>query len=198
MKLVNYLHIAILLSLLALISSCTDEDIFQKTQYDVVEGVSVKIALNFNVEKSRISTRSASSSTLENTVNSLYIIAFHGQDVWARDFRDNVNGIKNGTIAQLDIKSGIGIQLYAIANVNSGVGTLNKTALDDVTTYDEFLNLTTKLVNPLNTERMGFLMLGQLKANDGTSDIAIDETGKIVSGITEIELQRLDARISFL
>ena len=141
MKLVSYLHITIVLSLLALISSCTDEDIVQKTQYDVVEGVPVKIALNFNVEKSRISTRSASSSTLENTVNSLYIIAFHGQDVWARDFRDNVNGINNGAIDQLDIKSGTGIQLYAIANVNSGVGNLNKDALDAVTTYNEFLCL---------------------------------------------------------
>lgn len=197
MKLVNYLHITILLSLLALISSCTDEDIVQKTQYDVVEGVPVKIALNFNVEKSRISTRSASSSTLENTVNSLYIIAFHGQDVWARDFRDNVNGINNGAIDQLDIKSGTGIQLYAIANVNSGVGNLNKDALDAVTTYNEFLNLTTKLVDPLSTERMGFLMLGQLKATDGTSNIAIDRDGSILSGNTKIELQRLDARISF-
>ena len=197
MKLVSYLHITIVLSLLALISSCTDEDIVQKTQYDVVEGVPVKIALNFNVEKSRISTRSASSSTLENTVNSLYIIAFHGQDVWARDFRDNVNGINNGAIDQLDIKSGTGIQLYAIANVNSGVGNLNKDALDAVTTYNEFLNLTTKLVDPLSTERMGFLMLGQLKATDGTSNIAIDRDGSILSGNTKIELQRLDARISF-
>lgn len=63
--------------------------------------------------------------------------------------------------------------MYAIANVNSGVGTLNKTALDAVTTYDEFLNLTTKLVDPLNTERMGFRMLGQLKAQDGTSDMQL-------------------------
>lgn len=197
MKRMNILHWIMASVFLSMFAACTDEDIVQKTQYDVVEGVPVRIVLNFNVEKSRISTRSASSATLENTVNSLYIIAFHGQDVWARDFRDNVNGIKNGTIDQLDIKSGTEIQLYAIANVNSGVGTLNKTALDGITTYDGFLNLTTKLVNPLNTERMGFLMLGQLKANDGTSNIAIDETGKILSGITNIELQRLDARISF-
>lgn len=193
----NILHWIMASIFLSMFAACTDEDIVQKTQYDVVEGVPVRIVLNFNVEKSRISTRSASSATLENTVNSLYIIAFHGQDVWARDFRDNVNGIKNGTIDQLDIKSGTEIQLYAIANVNSGVGTLNKTALDGITTYDGFLNLTTKLVNPLNTERMGFLMLGQLKADDGTSNIAIDETGNILSGITKIELQRLDARISF-
>lgn len=182
---------------LSVFAACTDEDIVKKTQYDIVEGVPVKISLNFNVEKSRISTRSASSSTLENTVSSLYIIAFHGQDVWARDFRDNVNGIKNGSIDQLEIKSGTQIQLYAIANVNSGVGTLNKAALDAVTTYDEFLNLTTKLVDPLNTERMGFRMLGQLMAQDETSDIAIDEDGNILSGNTNIELQRLDARISF-
>lgn len=182
---------------LSVFAACTDEDIVKKTQYDIVEGVPVKISLNFDVEKSRISTRSASSSTLENTVSSLYIIAFHGQDVWARDFRDNVNGIKNGSIDQLDIKSGTQIQLYAIANVNSGVGTLNKAALDAVTTYDEFLNLTTKLVDPLNTERMGFRMLGQLMAQDETSDIAIDEDGNILSGNTNIELQRLDARISF-
>ena len=194
MNILRWIMASVFLSVFA---ACTDEDIVKKTQYDIVEGVPVKISLNFDVEKSRISTRSASSSTLENTVSSLYIIAFHGQDVWARDFRDNVNGIKKGNIDQLDIKSGTEIQLYAIANVNSGVGTLNKTALDAVTTYDEFLNLTTKLVDPLNTERMGFRMLGQLKAQDGTSDIAIDENGQILSGNTNIELQRLDARISF-
>lgn len=197
MKRMNILRWIMASVFLSVFAACTDEDIVKKTQYDIVEGVPVKISLNFDVEKSRISTRSASSSTLENTVSSLYIIAFHGQDVWARDFRDNVNGIKKGNIDQLDIKSGTEIQLYAIANVNSGVGTLNKTALDAVTTYDEFLNLTTKLVDPLNTERMGFRMLGQLKAQDGTSDIAIDENGQILSGNTNIELQRLDARISF-
>lgn len=197
MKRMNILRWVMASVFLSVFAACTDEDIVKKTQYDIVEGVPVKISLNFNVEKSRISTRSASSSTLENTVSSLYIIAFHGQDVWARDFRDNVNGIKNGSIDQLEIKSGTQIQLYAIANVNSGVGTLNKAALDAVTTYDEFLNLTTKLVDPLNTERMGFRMLGQLMAQDETSDIAIDEDGNILSGNTNIELQRLDARISF-
>lgn len=197
MKRMNILRWVMASVFLSVFAACIDEDIVKKTQYDIVEGVPVKISLNFNVEKSRISTRSASSSTLENTVSSLYIIAFHGQDVWARDFRDNVNGIKNGSIDQLEIKSGTQIQLYAIANVNSGVGTLNKAALDAVTTYDEFLNLTTKLVDPLNTERMGFRMLGQLMAQDETSDIAIDEDGNILSGNTNIELQRLDARISF-
>ena len=39
MKLVSYLYITILLSLLALISSCTDEDIIKRHNYNIEEDI---------------------------------------------------------------------------------------------------------------------------------------------------------------
>ena len=57
MKLVSYLHITILLSLLALISSCTDEDIVKS--YNIKEGVPVTVSLKYNVAQSTVETRSA-------------------------------------------------------------------------------------------------------------------------------------------
>lgn len=50
MKLVSYLYITILLSLLALISSCTDEDIIKS--FNIKEGVPVTVSLKYNVAQS--------------------------------------------------------------------------------------------------------------------------------------------------
>ena len=74
MKLVSYLHITILLSLLALISSCTDEDIVKS--YNIKEGVPVTVSLKYNVAQSTVETRSAQDATVEQTVQRLFVIAF--------------------------------------------------------------------------------------------------------------------------
>ena len=63
MKLVSYLHITIVLSLVALISSCTDEDIVKS--YNIKEGVPVTVSLKYNVAQSTVETRSAQDATVE-------------------------------------------------------------------------------------------------------------------------------------
>lgn len=198
MKLVSYLHITILLSLLALISSCTDEDIVKS--YNIKEGVPVTVSLKYNVAQSTVETRSAQDATVEQTVQRLFVIAFkQNGDISGKTYVPSVNNTTGTGFVTLSMYSGAGQQIFAVANPNSGVGTLSYEELDAVTTLEEFKDLHSQLRtgNELSVERMAFLMCGQLQNEEDNTDIAVSEEGVLVNATQPIELERVDARITF-
>lgn len=198
MKLVSYLHITILLSLLALISSCTDEDIIKS--FNIKEGVPVTVSLKYNVAQSTVETRSAQDATVEQTVQRLFVIAFkQNGDISGKTYVPSVNSTLGYGTVELKMYSGEGQQIFAVANPNSGVGTLSYEELDAVTTLEEFKDLHSQLRtgDGLSVERMAFLMCGQLQNEEDNTDIAVSEEGVLVNATQPIELERVDARITF-
>lgn len=199
MKLVSYLHITIVLSLLALISSCTDEDIVKS--YNIKEGVPVTVSLKYNVAQSTVETRSAQDATVEQTVQRLFVIAFRQNgEISGKTYVPSVNNITGTGTVELKMYSGEGQQIFAVANPNSGVGTLSYEELDAVKTLEEFKDLHSQLRtgNELSVERMAFLMCGQLQNTEGNTDIAVSENGVLVNASNQsIDLERVDARITF-
>ena len=198
MKLVSYLHITILLSLLALISSCTDEDIVKS--YNIKEGVPVTVSLKYNVAQSTVETRSAQDATVEQTVQRLFVIAFkQNGDISGKTYVPSVNSTLGYGTVKLKMYSGEGQQIFAVANPNSGVGTLDYDQLNAVNNLTGFKELTSQLRsgNELSVERMAFLMCGQLQNTDGNTAIAVSEKGDLVNVTQPIELERVDARITF-
>lgn len=185
-----------LLGLVTVLTACADEEIVKT--YNIKEGVSVTVNLKFNVAASAVETRSAQDATVENNVQQLFVIAFkRNGDISGKTYLSTVNS-STGTVT-LDMYSGTGQQIFAVANPNSGVGTLSYEQLEAVTNLDDFKALSSQLRtgNELSVERMAFLMCGQLKNTEGGTDIAVDAQGNLVGAADKIDLERVDARITF-
>lgn len=185
-----------LLGLVAILTACADEEIVNG--YNIKEGVPVTVNLKFNVAASAVETRSAQDATVENNVQQLFVIAFkRNGDISGKTYLSTVNS-STGTVT-LDMYSGTEQQIFAVANPNSGVGTLSYEQLEAVTNLDDFKALSSQLRtgNELSVERMAFLMCGQLKNTEGGTDIAVDAQGNLVGAADKIDLERVDARITF-
>lgn len=180
-----------LLGLVAILTACADEEIVNG--YNIKEGVPVTVNLKFNVAASAVESRSAQDATVENNVQRLFVIAFkRNGDISGKTYLSTVNS-STGTVT-LDMYSGTEQQIFAVANPNSGVGTLSYEQLEAVTNLDDFKALSSQLRtgNELSVERMAFLMCGQLE------DIAVDTDGNLVGAASNtINLERVDARITF-
>lgn len=181
-----------LLGLVAILTACADEEIVNG--YNIKEGVPVTVNLKFNVAASAVESRSAQDATVEQTVQRLFVIAFkRNGEISGKTYLQSVNTTGSGTVT-LDMYSGTGQQIFAVANPNSGVGTLSYEQLEAVTNLDDFKALSSQLRtgNELSVERMAFLMCGQLE------DIAVDAKGNLVNvASSTIYLERVDARITF-
>lgn len=181
-----------LLGLVTVLTACADEEIVNG--YNIKEGVPVTVNLKFNVAASAVESRSAQDATVEQTVQRLFVIAFkRNGEISGKTYLQSVNTTGSGTVT-LDMYSGTGQQIFAVANPNSGVGTLSYEQLEEVTNLDDFKALSSQLRtgNELSVERMAFLMCGQLE------DIAVDTDGNLVGAASKtINLERVDARITF-
>lgn len=185
-----------LLGLVTVLTACADEEIVKT--YNIKEGVPVTVNLKFNVAASAVESRSAQDATVENNVQQLFVIAFkRNGDISGKTYLSTVNS-STGTVT-LDMYSGTEQQIFAVANPNSGVGTLSYEQLEAVTNLDDFKALSSQLRtgNELSVERMAFLMCGQLKNTEGGTDIAVDAQGNLVGAADKIDLERVDARITF-
>lgn len=190
-----------LLGLVTVLTACADEEIVKT--YNIKEGVPVTVNLKFNVAASAVESRSAQDATVERTVQRLFVIAFkRNGEVSGKTYLESVNTTGSGTVT-LDMYSGTGQQIFAVANPNSGVGTLSYEQLAAVTKLDDFKALHSRLRTDkgetvsLSVERMAFLMCGQLKNTEGGTDIAVDAQGNLVGAADKIDLERVDARITF-
>lgn len=178
---------------LAFFAACTDEEIATGT-VQIEKGIPVTVSLNYDVMAA--TSRTAQSEEVENKVNRVYAIAFHSDGtVSGRNFAETVSG----NSIKLYMQSGSGQKIFLIANYDSGIGSLGLDELRKVNSYDEFKNLSSSLTEGYETqvERMSFLMVGQMKnASDG-EEINIDTDGTILNSTGKIQLNRVDARITF-
>lgn len=182
-------------TLVFLLSACADEDWGNKNGTQVQEGIPVKVTLKYHATDAQ--SRVAQTEETENHVLRVCAIAFDrdGQ-VCGRNFEE----VGTEEKITLDMTSGNEQKIFLIGNYNSGVGTLGQEELENVKTETEFRNLSSSLLegNETQIERMSFLMLGQLKNNNGGEEITVDEEGHITNcGNATIQLERVDARISF-
>lgn len=149
---------SLMLGCLFILASCTDDDLVNHKTYNIKEGVPVTMSLNYGVKQSAISTRSAQDATTERTVNRLFVIAFNQRgEVSGKVYSEDIVTEGHGSV-QLEMKSGEGQQIFAVANPNSGVGTLNYETLNAVTSLEEFKTLTSSLRSgeKYTVERMAF------------------------------------------
>lgn len=196
MKPINKLWLSLLL-LLPFMGSCIDEDIIKQSNHDIKEGIPVNVALDFNVGASKVVTREASSDVAEQTVNTLYVFVFNSDgSLDASQLFDENNRTGRGSIT-ITAHSGYDKRIYAIANHESGSGTLSAEDLQAVQTESQLFALNSFLQESTNIERVYFLMSGKLKPAEGYSQVDIDEEGTILDSERSIKLERVDARITF-
>lgn len=178
---------------LAFFAACADEEIATGT-VQIEKGIPVTVSLNYDVMAA--TSRTAQSEAVENKVNRVYAIAFHSDGTVSGR---NSAEIVSGNSITLYMQSGAGQKIFLIANYDSGIGSLGLDELRNVNSYDEFKNLSSSLTEGYETqvERMSFLMVGQMKNISGGEDINIDTDGKILNSTGKIQLNRVDARITF-
>lgn len=179
-----------------LLASCTDEELIKQQNVEVIEGVPVTITLNYAAAQSAVQTRTAQSEETERTIYRLYAIAFdENGNVAGRNAYDNMNNNTGRGSIEFSVTSGTR-QIFLVGNPGSA-GTLSFATLRAVQTLDDFKNLTSTLNNAGNISRMMFLMVGQMKNNDGGTAITINQNGQVDNAKDPIPLQRVDSRITF-
>lgn len=178
---------------LAFFAACADEELATGT-VQIEKGIPVTVSLNYDVMAA--TSRTAQSEAVENKVNRVYAIAFHSDGTVSGR---NSAEIVSGNSITLSMQSGAGQKIFLIANYDSGIGSLGLDELRNVNSYDEFKNLSSSLTEGYETqvERMSFLMVGQMKNTSEGEDINIDTDGKILNSTGKIQLNRVDARITF-
>lgn len=178
---------------LAFFVACADEEMATGT-VQIEKGIPVTVSLNYDVVAA--TSRTAQSETVENQVNRVYAIAFHSDGtVSGRNHAE----IVSGNSMELSMQSGAGQKIFLIANYDSGIGSLGLDELEKVNSYEEFKQLSSSLTEGYETqvERMSFLMVGQMKNTSEGEDINIDTDGIILNSTGKIQLNRVDARITF-
>ena len=178
---------------LAFFAACADEEIATGT-VQIEKGIPVTVSLNYDVVAA--TSRTAQSETVENQVNHVYAIAFHSDGTVSG--RNHVEIVSDNSIS-LSMQSGAGQKIFLIANYDSGIGSLGLDELEKVNSYEEFKQLSSSLTEGYETqvERMSFLMVGQMKNNSDGEDININTDGTILNSTGKIQLNRVDARITF-
>lgn len=178
---------------LAFFVACADEEMATGT-VQIEKGIPVTVSLNYDVVAA--TSRTAQSETVENQVNHVYAIAFHSDGTVSG--RNHVEIVSDNSIS-LSMQSGAGQKIFLIANYDSGIGSLGLDELEKVNSYEEFKQLSSSLTEGYETqvERMSFLMVGQMKNNSDGEDININTDGTILNSTGKIQLNRVDARITF-
>lgn len=178
---------------LAFFVACADEEMATGT-VQIEKGIPVTVSLNYDVVAA--TSRTAQSETVENQVNRVYAIAFHSDGTVSG--RNHAETVSDNSM-KLSMQSGAGQKIFLIANYDSGIGSLGLDELEKVNSYEEFKQLSSSLTEGYETqvERMSFLMVGQMKNTSEGEDINIDTDGTILNSTGKIQLNRVDARITF-
>lgn len=206
MKLKHLLYISLGMAI-SLFTACTDNEFAESGTHYIEEGIPVSVDLKYGVEESRQATRSAQDATVEQTVNRLFAIAFYA-DGCISGYRayDAVNNAEGqGTINDFPMHSGANQQIFIVANPGTGMGTLTMDQLVAFAvgngTLDDFKQLYSAFNDTdnigTNVERMSFLMFGQMVNQSGTSAMNVETDGTISNYSKAVELERVDARITF-
>lgn len=199
--------------LLFLFSACTDESFISKGTINIKEGVAVNLSFDYSTTQQKVQSRVVQSTETEYNVTSLYLFVFNSDGTI--DAKGNVTftggkyseseGTTEGSVTNFQAHSGKGKKIYAIANADASAGDMSTSRLESVQDESDLRELQVTLNNPLNIDRLAFLMAGTIVDDSGNNvqEVDIDEDGKIYSSGSTVPLdrklllRRVDARITF-
>lgn len=199
--------------LLFLFSACTDDAFMSKGTLNIKEGVAVNLSLNYSTTQQKVQSRVVQNTETEYNVTSLYLFVFNSDGTI--DAKGNVQftggkysaseGTAKGSVTGFQAHSGKGKKIFAIANADASAGDMSTSRLEDVQDERDLRELKVTLNNPLNIDRLAFLMAGTIVDDSGNNvqEVDIDEEGKIYASGTTTQLQknlllrRVDARVTF-
>lgn len=200
------------------LAGCKDEEWPNGSGVQIVEGVPVNLSLRFTTTAQTVKTRVVQKPETEYNVENLYLFVFNGDgslewkgtpEITGGDYTD---GASEGTVTLPEgtVTSGRNKKIYAIANIDpeGGEGSdIQTSSLGKVEKEADLFTLTARLNDPLQLNRLSFLMTGGLASEDENKEIPsvdIASDGKIYkSGDSTplkepaIYLHRIDARITF-
>lgn len=199
--------------LLFLFSACSDDAFISKGTVNIKEGVAVNLSLSYSTTQQKVQSRVVQNTATEYNVSSIYLFVFNqdgtidakGNATFSGGKYSEGSGTAEGVVNDFQVHSGKGKKIYAIANADASAGDMSTSRLEEVKNEDELRDLQVTLNNPLNIDRLAFLMAGTI-VDDGGNNVQvvdIDENGNIyASGSAELLnknllLRRVDARVTF-
>lgn len=205
MRFVKHTISCLLVSIMVL--SCTD-DWIEQNEKNIREGVPVTVSFDLSISAPKIVTRATQQNeSPEHTVNRIYLFAFNSDGSLDNKQLFSINQSTTEcitTITEFPMHSGYDKRFYAVANPNSGSGTLGTEQLAAIETEEQLLNLTSSLLDLTNIGRIYFLMSGKLEPATEGGQINVDEDGSLIGAklCTDhqkpiIKLKKVDAKITF-
>lgn len=199
--------------LLFLFSACSDDAFISKGTVNIKEGVAVNLSLSYSTTQQKVQSRVVQNTATEYNVSSIYLFVFNqdgtidakGNATFSGGKYSEGSGTAEGVVNDFQVHSGKGKKIYAIANADASAGDMSTSRLEEVKNEDELRDLQVTLNNPLNIDRLAFLMAGTIvdDAGNNVQVVDIDENGNIyASGSAELLnknllLRRVDARVTF-
>lgn len=199
--------------LLFLFSACSDDAFISKGTVNIKEGVAVNLSLSYSTTQQKVQSRVVQNTATEYNVSSIYLFVFNqdgtidakGNATFSGGKYSEGLGKAEGVVNDFQVHSGKGKKIYAIANADASAGDMSTNRLEKVENEDELRDLQVTLNDPLNIDRLAFLMAGTIvdDAGNNVQVVDIDENGNIyASGSAELLkknllLRRVDARVTF-
>ena len=186
---------------------CKDDVLVNDNRDNVKAGIPVQISVNFSTVLEKVQSRVVQEPETEYNVSNIYLFAFNerGEKTGGQSFtvgEDATGSYGNesftGTISGFKVLTGTEQKLYAIANYDSGDFDLSKEILDAIETESALQELSIGIRNNrVLLNRLSFVMVGEEKdvtisENNGVGTITSSDGGNV-----DIELQRLDSKITF-
>ena len=203
------------------LAACTTDPILVHVPEEGKDAV-VRINYGSNVDDV-LATRAGLTDDQESAIYSIYVMTFNqngnrtNSDEDALFYRTDTGqgttktwvdqsgaGNYSKGYIQFNAKTGANTIVYAVANVNtaehSGIYSLSKEELDEVTTLDQFQALTIRLNNQATSRGQRLLMLGCLKDSETSVEpkkvtIGGNNQPQILEG--SLFFERMDAKVIF-
>ena len=215
----SYMSLAVMLVIS--LSGCKEEEWTNQSGVRIEEGLPVTLSFSYSTTPQTVKTRVVQEAETEYNVNNLYLFVFNadgtldyrGEPTITGGSYDENTGTTEGTVTFPDnsVTSGYAKRLYAIANINpegdNTEGDMQTGSLNAIETEDDLRKLTARLNNPLQVNRLSFLMTGGISTDGGNTEILsvdIASDGKIYPAGSPtpiakptIYLHRIDARVTF-
>lgn len=199
--------------LLFLFSACSDDAFISKGTVNIKEGVAVNLSLSYSTTQQKVQSRVVQNTATEYNVSSIYLFVFNqdgtidakGNATFSGGKYSEGSGTAEGVVNDFQVHSGKGKKIYAIANADASAGDMSTSRLEEVKNEDELRDLQVTLNNPLNIDRLAFLMAGTIvdDAGNNVQVVDIDENGNIYASGSAVLLnknlllRRVDARVTF-
>lgn len=207
-RLKNILHLLAAMLLVAELSSCTEEPLFEE-RARVTEGLPARVMLDFRSEKSRVETRAAQDATYEDRVNNLYVFIFNpaGEVHYRKFFTDGISysGDYSKGSVMIETTSLNDVQIVCIANlstasVRSGYD-VELSDMESITSRSDLETFVMKMDEQTVERSTQFMMTGYAYDDKNPTSNLVNIPGT-ESGSASLECtlrpERTDAKVEFV